>query len=352
MQLIHLSPTALLTPTTLPPLALTIGNFDGVHLGHQAMLSTLIKDAHQLGLAAAVMIFEPQPREFFNPANPPARLTNLAEKTTYLAELGVDYLLVAKFDDEFRSLSAAQFATLLHKMNAKHLVLGDDFRFGHDRVGDRDFLAKAGFSVDSLATVIQQDVRVSSTAVRQALAAGDLTLAKALLGREYTITGTVVHGDKIGRTLDYPTANIALARLMPAVQGIFAVDVLAYTPNDTSDTSDTSHSEPLNLHGLDWHSLDWHSLATHGKTGVAGLRPCSLFGAANIGTRPSVGGRDYRLEVHFPNFDADLYGLTLNVRFLHYLHGEINYASLDALKDGISKDTAALLRWREQFGDC
>lgn len=311
-------------PANLPPLALTIGNYDGVHQGHQAMLGALIKDAQQKGLASAVMVFEPQPREFFCPDDPPPRLTSLLEKAQIMTGLGVDYLIVARFDDELRQLSADAFAELLRKLNTQHLVLGDDFRFGHDRTGDTDFLIRAGFSVDHLSTVLNDDVRISSTAVREALSEQNLALAKTLLGRDYAITGEVVHGDKIGRTLDFATANVSLNRLKPAVNGIYGADVFAYKEGKVIDLS-----------------------ALGG--GVLGMQAGSLFGTVNVGTRPSVNGSDYRLEVHLPDFNADLYGMTLKVVFLTYLHGEKKYANLDELKAGIAKDVADLLAWRAQI---
>jgi len=332
----------------LPPCVLSIGNFDGVHLGHQAMLAQTRDIASTKNLTAAVMIFEPQPREFFAPAKAPARLTNLAEKQALLAEYGVETLIVAGFDTDFRSLSAQAFADILAKrLNVKALVLGDDFRFGHDRTGDSQFLRGYGLDVTNLHTVTDSstdhggtssndidntsndDVRISSTRVRDLLLAGDIHTANRLLGRDYAITGLVVRGDQIGRTIDFPTANIDLQRLKPALHGIFAVDVVSL--DDNGDVIPD---------GLT-------TLATDGNTGVVGLRPHSLFGTANIGKRPSVDkGDDWRLEVHFPELQADLYGLRVEVRFLHFLHGERRYDGLEALKNGINQDVADLLEWR------
>ena len=343
----------------LPPCVLTIGNFDGVHLGHQAMLTQMHRLAAAQHISAAVMIFEPQPREFFAPASAPARLTNLAEKQALLAEYGVETLIVASFDSDFRALSAKAFADLLAKrLNVQALVLGDDFRFGHDRTGDSQFLRDYGMQVTNLHTVTDgtgtdnkntgannkntatdnknndnnskpNAERISSTRVRDLLLAGEIAAANQLLGRDYTITGTVVGGDKIGRTLDFPTANIDLTRLKPALHGIFAVDVVALDDDGQVITD-----------GL-------IGRATDGQTGVTGLRAHSLFGTANIGTRPSVDKpHEWRLEVHFPDFNADLYNQTLQVRFLHFLHGERHYESLDALKTGIHNDVAELLQWR------
>ena len=317
------------------PCVLTIGNFDGVHLGHQAMLAQMHALAKERKLSSAVMIFEPQPREFFAPESAPARLTNLAEKQTLLAAYGVETLIVAGFDAEFRALSAHAFADLLvQRLNVKALVLGDDFRFGHDRTGDSAFLRHYGLPVMNLTTVTDNSAanqRISSTRVRDLLLAGNISAANQLLGRDYTITGTVVGGDKIGRTMDFPTANIDLARIKPALHGIFAVDVVLLDNNGQ-----------VVENGFD-------ALIEDGQMGLSGLRAHSLFGAANIGIRPSVDKKhDWRLEVHFPQLHANLYGQTLDVRFLHFLHDERHYANFEALKTGIHQDVIELLAWRDQ----
>lgn len=320
MQIIRLNPA---NPASLPPIALTIGNYDGVHLGHQAMLGALIKDAQARNLATAVMVFEPQPREFFCPDDPPPRLASLSEKAEIMAVNGIDYLIVAEFNDEFRSLSVDDFIQLLHSLNVQHLVLGDDFRFGYGRLGDAQLLAQSGLGVSNLATVFDDGVRISSTAVRQALMDNDFLLAKRLLGRDYAIKGVVEHGDKIGRTLNFATANVALNRPKPALWGIYGADIFAYQDDRVID---------LSLLG--------------NQKGISGVAKSSLWGAVNIGTRPSVNGVQNRLEVHLPNFSADLYGLTLKVVFRTFLHGEKKYANLDDLKQGIAKDVADLLLWR------
>lgn len=302
----------------LNPNILSIGNFDGVHLGHQAMLAKLKNLSKINGLESSVMIFEPQPREFFTPTNAPPRLTNLDEKITLLQKFGVQNVIVANFDEQFRSLSANDFAKLLHNLSVKQLVLGDDFRFGHDRAGDSQFLQSVGFIVHNLDTVADnQHERISSTKIREYLLNGDLLSAKQILGRDYTITGKVVHGDKIGRTLDFPTANITLNRIRPPLHGVFAVDVLMQDDNFAEE---------------------WD--------GLAGFSPNSLFGCANIGTRPSVNGEDWRLEVYLPNFQGDLYDKNLTVKFLHFLHGEKKYNDINALKNGIQQDVSQLLNWR------
>ena len=323
------------SPVDLAACVLTIGNFDGVHLGHQAMLAQVRDTAKAQNIGSAVMIFEPQPREFFAPATAPARLTNLAEKQALLAEYGIETLIVASFDSDFRSLSAQAFADILAlRLNVKALVLGDDFKFGHDRTGDSQFLRDYGLDVTNLHTVIDdkgKGARISSTRIRDLLLAGDLDAANALLGRDYAMTGIVVGGDKIGRTMDFPTANVDLKRIKPALHGIFAVDVVSL--DDNGDVLPN---------GLT-------ALTNSENSGIAGLRPHSLFGTANIGIRPSVDKEhDWRLEVHFPKLQGDLYGLTLQVRFLHYLHGERHYESLEALKAGIHNDVIDLLEWREQ----
>lgn len=305
-------------PEILPKTALSIGNFDGVHLGHQAMLAKLKEVAECFELESCVMIFEPQPREFFNAKTAPPRLTNLAEKTALLQHFGVQNVIVANFDKNFQNLSATDFAQLLKNLSVQQLVLGDDFRFGHDRMGDSIFLKNFGFMVHHLNTVVdKQQSRVSSTKIREYLLNGDLSSAKQMLGRHYSMIGQVVHGDKIGRTLDFPTANIALNRIRPPLQGVFAVDVMM-TDGDFAE--------------------DWD--------GLAGFSPNSLFGCANVGMRPSVNGQDWRLEVYLPNFVGDLYDKVLTVQFLHFLHGEKKYDDINALKKGIQQDVANLLNWR------
>lgn len=319
---------------------LTIGNFDGVHRGHQAMLTEMMAQAKKQGLASAVMIFEPQPREYFaalnhQPNSAPPRLTCLAEKQSLLAQFGIDLLIVASFDDAFRSLSAQEFAELLdHKLNVRALVLGDDFRFGHDRTGDSEFLRQYGLPVSTLDTVTDNTLladRISSTRIRDLLTKGKLGAANVLLGRDYSITGGVIKGDQIGRTLTFPTANIELNRLRPALHGVFGVDVVIMDQDGT----------PI--------KDAWSTVAVDGAAGLSGLRPHSLFGTANIGTRPSVDRpNEWRLEVYFPHFKGDLYGQTLEVRFLYHLHDERKYDGLTALKAGIEQDVQDLLAWREQ----
>jgi riboflavin kinase/FMN adenylyltransferase len=283
-------------------------------------------------LKTVVMLFEPQPLEFFKGYDAPPRISSLREKVEYLTELGIDYIAVAKFDNHFRSLNAEAFAHLLkNSLNATHLVLGDDFHFGKNRQGNSDFLRNFGFQVTNLSTVNLSGERVSSTRIRQTLQAGDLALAAQLLGRPYSITGRVQYGDQIGRTLDFPTINVRLNRHRPCLNGIYGVEVVCET---TSLTDTVSNAHPS-------------------KTGVAGYSPNSLFGAGHVGTRPAIKQEhpEWRLEVHFPNVSANLYGLLMRVTFLNYLHGEKNYPSLEALKAGIDDDVEKLLEFRQDHPD-
>jgi riboflavin kinase/FMN adenylyltransferase len=289
----------------LGPVALTIGNFDGVHNGHQAMLARLAAAARARGLSATVLTFEPHPREFFAPQSAPTRLTNLREKLELLAAHGVDRVHVQRFSAAFAALSPEAFVErmLVGALGARWVLVGDDFRFGAKRAGDFAFLADAarrhGFDLEAMPTVSDAGVRVSSSAVREALARGDLSRARTLLGRAYSISGRVVHGDKLGRALGFATANVQLKHNRPPLGGIFAVRV----------------------HGID-----------------ANPRP----GVASLGVRPTVhaGGKPV-LEVHLFDFTDDLYGAHLRVEFLAKLRDEEKYADLDTLKAQITRDCAA-----------
>ena len=282
----------------------TIGNFDGVHRGHQAILARLRERAAELGLPSCVVIFEPQPREFFCPDKAPPRLTRLREKLKLLDEQGVDLVLCLAFNRRLRELSAAEFvhATLVEGLGVRHLEVGDDFRFGCDRAGDFNFLLKAGaaegFSVEAATTIEVDGERVSSTRLRQVLAAGDLQLAQTLLGRPFTITGRVMHGQKLGRQLGAPTANVQLKRRNTPLCGVFMVT-----------TELDGRVEP---------------------------------GVANIGMRPTVkSDGNPHLEVHLLDYRGDLYGRVLSVTFHHKLRDEQRFASLEALKTAIDADIAA-----------
>lgn len=285
-----------------PPTALTIGNFDGVHRGHQAMLARLEERARALGLRACVLTFEPHPLELFAPQTAPTRLTSLREKLELLAAHGVECVQVSRFDRAYASRSPQDFIeqVLLAGLGMRWLLIGDDFRFGARRAGDfallREASARHGFGLEAMPTVAQEGVRVSSSAVRAALAAGRLAEAEALLGRPYSISGRVVHGDKLGRRIGYPTANVQLRHNRPPLSGIFAV-------------------RTLDAQG---HRRD---------------------GAASLGLRPTVDSSGLaKLEVHLFDFAGNLYGQHLRIDFLHKIRDEEKFADLDALKARIARD--------------
>ena len=289
---------------------LTIGNFDGVHRGHQALLQNLRQEGQARGLPVVVMIFEPQPLELFAADKAPARLTRLREKLRYLAEYDVDYVLCVRFDRRFAALTAQAFIRdlLVDRLGVRFLAVGDDFRFGAGRQGDFLLLQKAGaefgFDITSTQTFCDAGVRVSSTAVRKALADDDLALAQTLLGHPFAISGRVVHGDALGRTIGFPTANIPLRRQVSPVKGVYAVEVL-------------------------------------------GLGDSPLPGVANIGTRPTVAGLRQQLEVHLLDIAMDLYGRHIHVVLRKKIRNEQRFASLDELKAQIARDEVTA---REYFG--
>ena len=281
---------------------LTIGNFDGVHLGHRALLARLTAAAAAAGLPAAVLTFEPHPREFFAPDSAPARLSTLREKLELIADDGVDLTYVCHFNARFAALSATEFISrvLVGALRVRHLIVGDDFRFGAGRSGDfallRDTGADLGFQVEAMDSVTLAGERASSSAVRDALQAGRLEHAARLLGRPYSIDGRVVRGDQLGRQLGFATANIRIKHERPPLQGVFAVE-------------------------------------------VKGLPGGPHRGAANLGYRPSAHqvARPL-LEVHLFDFCADSYGAHLNVRFLHKLRDEMTFPDFNALKAQIASD--------------
>ncbi len=283
---------------------LTIGNFDGVHLGHRALLGELMAKARELALPATVLTFEPHPRELFAPDQAPARLASMRDKLELLAECGVDRVHVCRFDRKLASLTAEQFIEriLVRGLSVRHLIIGDDFRFGKARAGDFALLQKAGrehrFVVEAMRTVDFDGLRVSSSAVREALAAGDIERAERLLGRPFVIAGRVMDGRKIGRTIGFPTANIQVRRKRLPLSGVFAVT-------------------------------------------VSGIDSKPLPGAANIGVRPTVAeGLKPVLEVHLLDFDRDIYGRHVDVNFMHKLRSEAKFESLDALKAQIARDVS------------
>ena len=281
--------------------AVTIGNFDGLHRGHQAVLRQLHKYALRHRLVTTVMTFEPTAQEYFSPQTAPARLQRLREKLAMLQGLEVDQVLCLRFGRKLAELSAEHFVgqILVDGLDVRYLVVGDDFRFGRDRTGDFALLQEAGkqygFKVVSTGTFLEDDDRVSSTRIRQSLAAGELGMAARLLGRPYRICGRVAEGQRRGRTIGFPTANIHLHRVVSPLNGVFAVRV--------------------------------YGLATE-----------ALNGVANIGTRPTVDGSYQVLEVHLFDFESDIYGRHLDVEFCYKLRDEMKFESFEVLKQQIHAD--------------
>lgn len=279
----------------------TIGNFDGVHLGHQAVIGQLAEKAEALGLPTTVILFEPQPAEYFAPQQAVPRLTRLREKLVALRRYAVNRVCCLRFDARLAAMEPEDFIqrVLVDGLGVRYLVVGDDFRFGNKRRGDFAMLAEAGqhhgFQVVNMHTVTIDGERVSSTRIRAALAAGDLVTAEKLLGRPYRMCGRVAHGDKLGRTLGFPTANIHLHRQATPLKGVFVVEMF-------------------------------------------GLRHEPAAGAASIGTRPTVGGTRTLLEVHLLDFNEDIYGAYVSVNFLHKLRDEKRFGSLEELAGWIRKD--------------
>jgi len=282
--------------------AVTVGAFDGIHLGHQAVLAHLSSCARERQLLSTVIVFEPLPREYFRPLEAPPRITNFRERLALLAGTGIDRVLVLKFNKELRGMSAEEFVerVFVDGLGARYIALGDDFRFGNSREGDYDYVRtlaeKFGYEVQPTDTREVAGARVSSTRIRAALAAGDFEDAQQLLGRPFTMTGRVGHGRKLGRELGAPTANIRIGRIRSPLSGVFTV-----------------------------------------RVDGGGLQGAP--GVANVGTRPTVDDSlTATLEVHLLDRQCDLYGQRLEVRFLHKLREEMKYESLDALKEGIARD--------------
>jgi riboflavin kinase/FMN adenylyltransferase len=281
----------------------TIGNFDGVHRGHRMILDRLRTLAADAGVPATLVTFEPQPREFFEGREVPARLTRLREKLCLLREAGLERVLLLPFNERLAALSAQAVVDdiLVSGLGVRHLLVGDDFRFGRGREGDFALLARAGreagFAVEHLPTLEDDGERVSSSRIRDALAAGDLGLAERLLGHPYFVMGRVTYGRQLGRQLGVPTANVPLHRYRAALEGVFAVEV----------------------------------------DGLGSRRP----GVANIGVRPTVEGREPLLEVHLFDYAGDCYGALLTTFFRAKIRDEWKFDSLDALKAQIGRDAEA-----------
>ena len=286
----------------------TIGNFDGVHRGHQAVIRQLHDQARSSCTRTTIFTFDPLPREYFMGEKAPARLSTFREKYIQFQRLGIDQMLTLPFNARLAAITAQQFIDeiLVNGLGIKALVIGDDFRFGRGRKGDFTMLVDAGkqYGFSVIDTQTQQDggERISSTRIREALAIGDLALANCLLGRPYSMSGTVIHGEKLGRTIGFPTANIRIHRTISPLHGVFAVEV----------------------------------------EGIG-------YGVTNVGTRPTVDGKGFLIETHLLDFDGDLYGQHINVRWLKKLRGEQKFDSLDALKAQIQQDIKAARAYFSQL---
>jgi riboflavin kinase/FMN adenylyltransferase len=280
-----------------------VGNYDGVHLGHQKMIGALKARATELRSAATVLVFEPSSKEFIDPEGAPPRLTRWREKFLALAAQGVDRLVTLRFDDYIRAMTPECFVDelIVAALGTRHIVVGNDFRYGCNAGGTIDSLRAAGeahgFGVDQIAPFVFDGVRVSSTAIRERLADSDFAGAKRLLGRPYRMLGRVVHGRELGRTLGFPTANLRLMRRKSPVQGVMAVRVF-------------------------------------------GIEPKALTAVASLGTRPTVDGTDMLLEVHVFDFAGELYGREIEVEFVAKLRDEVKFDSLDALTEQMKVDAA------------
>jgi riboflavin kinase/FMN adenylyltransferase len=288
-------------PTEHREYAVTIGNFDGVHLGHRVLLEQLTTRAKQLGLPALVICFEPQPQEYFSLENPPARLTQLREKISQLAQCGIDYVLCLPFNQALADISPEDFVQniLISHLKMQYLIVGKDFRFGHQRTGNIEFLQTAGqqhqFEVTVGQDVMYANERISSTRIRTALTNGHMDMAQQLLDRPYSMQGHVVKGDQRGRLIGFPTANIYLGHKRLPIAGVFAVK-------------------------------------------VRGIFADAIPGVANIGSRPTVDGSRTVLEVHLFDFEGSLYHRTIQVDFIHKIRDEKRFDSLEQLTAQIAQD--------------
>jgi riboflavin kinase / FMN adenylyltransferase len=284
----------------------TIGTYDGIHLGHRALLDRTKEHSARLSAPTVLLTFEPMPREYLNPEEPPARLTSLRERWRVLEGMSLDSVLVLRFGEGLRNLSGEAFATLLARnLAARAVVVGHDFRFGCNGEATAPMLAEAGrrlgFSVDVVPPVTLDGERVSSSGVRDALGRGEFEIAKRRLGRPYTMRGRVVPGQRLGRDIGFPTANLRIERRRAPLKGIFAVRV----------------------HGI-------------------GVTP--LAGVASLGTRPTVGGVHTLLEVHLFDFAADIYGREIEVEFVAKLRDEEHFPTVEALVEQIHRDAAQARR--------
>lgn len=287
----------------------TIGAFDGVHLGHQAVIEHLLEKSAELAVPSAIIVFEPLPREYLSPIKAPARIMSFREKFLALRELGVDRLLRVRFNEHLRGMSAQQFVDdiFVAGLGVRYVALGDDFRFGNDREGDLEFIRQQGpqhgYEAGPTPTLLMDDERVSSTRIRSALENARFEEASSLLGRSYSISGKVVYGRQLGQTLGTPTANLALRRLRAPLSGVYVVEVSGA--------------------GLD-----------------------RAKGVANVGVRPTVDDSiKANLEVHLLDREIGLYGQHIDVTFRHKLREEKKFGSVDELKENIARDIENTRDW-------
>jgi len=285
------------------PIGLTIGNFDGVHIGHQALIEKLIAESKKRKLTPAVMTFEPHPKEFFTPENAPTRLTTLREKLEFFLSYGIEKVFVCAFNQKFSNISSEVFINqiLTEQLKAELLIVGDDFRFGTKRQAGIEDLRKNAFELFEIPEIDLNGKRVSSTRIREGLKEGRIEEVNQFLGRPYTISGKVVEGDKRGRQMGFPTANIHMKHLRPALTGVYAV-----------------------------------------KLG-------NRNGVANLGVRPTISGTPkLLLEVHLLNFNEDIYGQHVQVTFLEKIRDEMKFENIDALIEQIKKDVVHAIRYFEK----
>ena len=280
----------------------TIGSFDGLHCGHSKLLDKVISKSQSMNMPSIVMSFEPSPKEFFSTTNPPARLMRFREKFDFLDSLGIDIFYCPRFSAAMQNIRSIDFIRqlLIQGMNARHIIVGDDFRFARKREGSiQDFLKtqkSLGFNIDKVDSIYKKGVRVSSTAIRSALANGNLKLATSLLGRLYRMSGKIIKGRQVGRKLGYPTANVDLRRRQSAVQGIYAVK-------------------------------------------VSGLKEGVISGIASVGTRPTFGLTKPILEIYLLDFDRDIYGEYIHVDFIARIRDEMKFDTEKDLVNAMNEDS-------------
>jgi len=292
----------------------TIGNFDGVHIGHRTIVERVVAKAKAMGLPSCVLLFEPHPKEYFMGDSCPPRLTCFREKYNELAQLGIDKLVVLQFNQSLRNMEAEDFVkhVLIEKLEVNHLVVGDDFHFGKQRKGNFQLLEQMSvgkYTLEPTESILIDNERVSSTLVREALSQNDLVKAAKLLTRTYTITGKVGFGQQLGRTINFPTANVAIKRVRTALNGVFLVKCHWFEGQDEKEA----------------------------------------WGAANCGSRPTVDGKEYRLEVHLFDVNPELYGIELTVEFCDSIRREQKFDSVEALKAQIQADVMAARKLIENY---